>query len=261
MYKWYEDYQTPARTMIKLAIIDDEQDARSVLRALVQSYCPDVQIVGEAHDVPSGVGLIREAGPDIVLLDIQLGGQTGFDLLNKFLNPSFSLIFVTAYDEFAVKAFEYCALDYLLKPIDPDRLILAIGRAEAQVRKERTWGAQVSQFLKTHQTGVFDKIAIPTAEGFVFIKLEDIIYLQSDVNYTNFYMKGDERLIVSKTLKEFEELLPEETFCRTHQSYLLNILYVKKILKEDCGYALLESGEKIPISRRKKEGLMKRLFN
>lgn len=246
--------------MLKLAIIDDEQDARSVLRSLVQSYCSDVQIVGEAYDVPTGVGLIREAEPDIVLLDIQLGGQTGFDLLNKFRHPSFSLIFITAYDEFAVRAFQYCALDYLLKPVDPDRLILAIGRAKAQIRKERTWEPQVSQFFKSRQTGVFDKIAISTSEGYVFIKLDDIIYLQADVNYTNFFIKGNERLIVSKTLKEFEELLPEEIFCRTHQSYLLNIQCVKKVLKEDGGYALLESGEKIPISRRKKEGLMKRLL-
>jgi len=245
---------------LQLIIIDDEQDARSVLRTLIQTYCPDISIVGEARDVPSAVALIREKEPDIILLDIQLGEMTGFDLLDKFTQPEFRIIFTTAYDNFALKAFEYCALDYILKPIIPDKLLQAIDRAKANISKEKLFQQQIGFLLNGHQKKTFDKIALTISEGVVFVQLENILYLQSDVNYTLFFLTNEEKIMVSKTMKEFENLLPETIFFRTHQSYIVNIKFVKKILKEDGGYALLKNGKKIPISRRKKDSFLNLLM-
>lgn len=246
---------------LKLIIIDDEQDARTILRTLIQTYCPDISIVGEATDVPSAVALIREKQPDIILLDIQLGEQTGFDLLDKFTQPEFRIIFTTAYDNFALKAFEYCAMDYLLKPIIPDKLLQALDRVKANISKEKLFQQQLGFLLVGNKKKAFDKIALTTAEGIVFVQLKNILYLQSDGNYTLFYLKNEEKIIVSKTMKEFENLLPEETFFRTHQSYIVNINVVKKVLKEDGGYALLKNEKKVPISRRKKDAFVKVLMS
>lgn len=245
--------------MIRLVIIDDEPGARATLQTFLHSYCPDITIVGEADDVPSGVSLIRKTEPDIVLLDIQMGKETGFDLLDKFSSPTFRVIFTTAYNQFALKAFKYAALDYLLKPIDPNELIKAIDRAKANFTKEKTYQLQIHNLLEANHKKYFDKMALPTTEGIIFIKVSDILYLQSNINYTYIFVKGEDRITASKTLKDYEEILPENTFCRIHQSYMCNINFVKKVLKEDGGFVLLDNGQKIPVSRRKKEDLLKLL--
>lgn len=248
------------KTSLKLVIVDDEADARSTLKLLLTQYCPDIELVGEAGDVPAGVALIRGVDPDIVLLDIHLREATGFELLNKFSNPSFVVIFITAFDSYALKAFHYCALDYLLKPVDPDRLIQAIDKANSSIEKEYSFKQQIDNLKDISRNKVFEKIALPSSEGISFVHLNDIIYLKSDANYTIFHSKNNERVMVSKSLKEYEDFLPEEIFFRTHQSYIVNIQFIKKVLKEDGGYALLENGDKIPISRRKKEAFLKILM-
>ncbi len=245
--------------MLTLVIIDDEQDARSTLTLFLTQYCPDIEIAGEAADVSSGVALIRSLNPNIVLLDIHLKAANGFDLLNKFTNPSFRVIFITAFDSYALKAFQYCALDYVLKPIDPNRLINAIDKAKESIQKEISFQQQIESLQNINRTKTFEKIALPSSEGIIFISLMDIIYLKSDTSYTTFYTCKNEKVVVSKSLKDFENILPDDVFFRTHQSYILNIHFIKKVLKEDGGYALLESGEKIPISRRKKEGFLNML--
>jgi len=243
-------------TPLKLVIIDDEQDARTTLRALLKQYCPDIQIVGEADNVMDGIGTIRSLLPDIVLLDIQLGNATGFDLLDKFSNPNFQVIFTTAYDQFALKAFKYAAIDYILKPIDPKDLIIAIDRAIKNLIPKSVYQQQIQQLLHDNNNQSFDKIALSTATGLHFLKIKDIVFLKAAANYTIFITANNEKIMVSKTLKEFEELLPDTLFFRIHQSYILNIQFIKKFLKEDGGYALLDNGKKLPIARRKKEAFL-----
>lgn len=242
---------------LTLVIIDDEQDAREVVRSLLNDLCPDIQVLGEAEDVPSGIELIRKAQPNVVLLDIQMGNNTGFELLDQFGAPGFQVIFYTAYDQFALKAIKYAALDYLVKPIDPKELVKAMERARLNLFKEQFSQLQIRQLIKARRTKTIEKITLHTTEGLVFLRLKDILYLQSDVNYTQFFTSNNEKVMVSKTLKYFEEILPKEDFCRVHQSYILNVHSVRKVLREDGGYALLENGKKIPISRRKKETFLK----
>lgn len=245
--------------MLKLAIIDDEDDARSTLRSFLQTYCPDIEIIGEANDVASGVSLIRLKQADIVLLDIHLGAEIGFDILDKFTNPTFRVIFITAHDQYALKAFKYFALDYLLKPINPDLLIRAIDKAKTDIEKDQFFQERFSHFRDSYSNNTFDKIALPSAEGLSIVALEDILFLQSDVNYTLFFTLKNGKILVSKSLKNFEGILPNDKFYRVHQSYIVNIHFVKKVLKEDGGCVLLENGKKIPISRRRKDAFLNAL--
>lgn len=248
------------KAKVTIAIVDDEVDARSALRSLLEIYCPDIEIIGEAEDVPSAVKLIRLMKPDIILLDIHLKEGLGFEIIDKFTAPAFKVVFVTAHDKYALKAFRYYALDYILKPIDPDLLIQVIDKAKKDIEKNEIFQDRLRAAAQSHKTRSFDKIALNSAEGVSFVALKAILYLQADSNYCFFYMNNGEKLLVTKTLKDFEEILPEDSFFRMHQSYIVNIKQVKKVLKEDGGFALLENGTKIPISRRKKEAFLKKLM-
>lgn len=240
---------------MKSVIIDDEAKARSALRLSLQIFCPSVEVIGEADGVNSGWDIIKEKKPQLVFLDIHINGGIGFELLDKFEEPKFKVIFITAYDEFAIKAFRYNAIDYLLKPIDPEELVDAVKKISQQ-EKSDILTEQINNLLEVSQKKVFDKIALTTSEGTSFLKLKDIIKLVSDGSYTTFHTHSGEEITVSRGIKEYETLLPSDTFCRIHQSYIVNIDFVKKILKEDGGYVLLESDDKVPISRRKKNDLM-----
>jgi len=240
---------------MKSIIIDDEPKARLALRLSLQNFCPNIQIIGEADGVESGWQVIKEKKPQLVFLDIRINGGLGFELLDKFDKPTFKVIFITAYNEFALKAFRYNALDYLLKPIDPDELIEAVKKI-SQDKISDILTEQINNLLEVSQKKIFDKIALTTSEGTNFLKLKNIVKLVSDGSYTTFHTNSREEITVSRGIKEFETLLPTDTFCRTHQSYIVNIDFVKKILKEDGGYILLENEDKVPISRRKKNDLM-----
>jgi len=178
--------------------------------------------------------------------------------LDKFKQPPFKVIFITAYDEFALKAFRYNAVDYLLKPIDPEELIEAVKKISKQDFSD-ILSEQINTLLEVSKKKVFDKIALTTSEGTNFLKLKDIIKLVSDGSYTTFHTYAGEEITVSRGIKEFETLLPPDAFCRIHQSYMVNIDFVKKILKEDGGYVLLENDDKVPVSRRRKNDLMELL--
>ncbi len=238
----------------RIVIIDDEQDARESLEQLVDLYCPNFKIIGKADSVKSGIKMIDTLIPDVILLDIKLGDGSGFDLINHFSKPSFKVIFTTAFDQFAIKAFRYNALDYLLKPINPDELHDALKKT---VTLSTPFVNEAMQNLLSNlQTKTFNKIAIHTSEGRTFIKIEDIIYLKSEGNYTSFYLNNDKPILVSKAIKEYENILDDRLFFRTHQSFIINIQYLSKVLKEDGGLILLENGIKIPLSRRRKDDFM-----
>jgi len=231
-------------------LVDDENDARQALRSFLKSYCPDVQIIGEAHGVESAYLNIRTLNPDLVFLDIQMEDGTGFDLLEKLKHVSFTVIFTTAFDAFAIKAFKYSAIDYLLKPIDPDELIDAIAKARRQLNQNHI---KVDQLLKFQRGEQQDRITISSSEGLTIVKLEDIIRLESDSNYTHFFLKAGEKITVPKSLKEYEDILPDDRFFRIHQSHIVNLSYVKKFIKEDGGYVLMEDGSQAYVARRRKD--------
>ena len=247
--------ESPQSESIQVVLVDDEFQSRKTLRIFLQDYCPQIEVVGEADGVLEGYKLLLKTKPDAVFLDVQMNDGTGFDLLNKFPNPSFQVIFTTAFDEFAIKAFRYSAVDYLLKPIDIDDLIKAVARIKRS-NKESGFGAQLTNLVETNKTGKFDKIALSSSDGLHFLELENIIRLESEANYTTFHLVRGKRITIAKTLKNFEELLPKEEFFRPHQSHLINLNYVEKTLREDGGYLMMKDDCKVPISRSKKELFM-----
>ncbi|TAK43353.1 MAG: response regulator transcription factor [Saprospiraceae bacterium] len=237
--------------MKRIAIIDDEPDARQALRTLLTTLCPDVEICGEADSVQSAYVLLRQTQPHGVLLDIAMEDGTGFDLLDKFPRPSFQVIFITAHDEFAMKAFRYRALDYLLKPINPVELAQTIDRVKMETPED--YPARIGNLLESAPTRQFDKITLTSQEGMVFLRLDEIVRLESEGSYTSFHMLNNDRHVISHPMKYYEDLLPQDRFFKLHQSHLVNLSFVKKILREDGGYALMEDGCKIPIARRRKD--------
>lgn len=241
--------------MKRIAIIDDEPDARQALSTLLTTFCPEVVICGEADSVASAFVLLRQTQPHAILLDISLGDGTGFDLLDKFPQLPFQIIFTTAHDDFALKAFRYHALDYLLKPINPVELTAAIDRVRETPPAD--YAARIGHLLESHRTQQLNKITLTTQQEIVFVDIDQIIHLESDGSYTTFHLLTKERHVISHPLKTFEDMLPVADFFKLHQSHLINLSHVKSVLREDGGYALMENGYKIPIARRRKEEFLK----
>lgn len=237
---------------INTVIIDDEEKSRQTLRQMLSLFCENVQIIGEAKDVKTGVELLSIVKPDLLFLDIKMPDGNGFDLLRSIESRDFNLIFTTAYDQFAIKAFKFNAIDYLLKPIDTDELKAAVRKAE---NRSINSGSNVDNLLGNLMDKKMEdqKIILSTAEGIHIIKVKNIIRCQADDYYTNFYINDGRRIMISKTLKENEELLVDYNFIRPHRSHLVNIAYIKKYVKSDGGYIVLADGTKVPVSRRKKD--------
>ena len=234
--------------MLSIAIIDDEKNARDTLRILLTELCPDVRILGEADGVAKGVELIKEMKPDAIFLDIKMNDGTGFDLLDHFPEPNFSIVFTTAYDEYALEAIKRNALDYLVKAINPDELLAAVAKLK---EKEQGINQRLLSLMQSINNKEEEKIALSSSEGWSFWKLSEILRLESSSNMTTFYNVTGTKIMVSRTLKEFENTLPKDQFFRTHNSHIVNRKYVTQILREDGGYALLKDNTKVPISRRR----------
>jgi two-component system LytT family response regulator len=236
---------------MKILIIDDERDAREFVRILLEEDFPHASFF-EAESVASGKEAIGRFQPDIALLDISMEDGTGFDLLDQIGEARFQIIFTTAHNEFAIKAFKYNALDYLLKPVDPEELKSAVKRAAERVIPD-WYLTQLSNLLESQKKKALEKLSLPSAEGLTILKVAEIIRLESEGSHTLFYTQEGEKVMVTQNLKSYDELLPEDKFCRVHQSHLVNIDFVRKYIKEDGGYAMMTDGQKIPISRRKKD--------
>jgi len=243
--------------MTRIAIIDDEIDARYSLCKLLEKYCPEVEIVGEATGVEEGIRLIHQQNPDVVLLDIAMQDGTGFDLLDHFPRPTFKVIFTTAYDQFAIKAFKYNALDYLLKPVDIEELVAAVEKAKKS--QLSSFPDKITGLLKMAKSRHLEQIALSSMEGLVFLKLEEIVHLEADGNYTTFHVTGKEKHTVVRPIKEYDNLLPPSSFYRTHQSHIVNLDFVKKFLREDGGMAVLSDGALVPVARRRRDDFLKKL--
>lgn len=244
---------------MKAIIVDDEPMSQDTLRQLLEFCCPQVQIVGEADSAKAAFSIIQEKDPDVVFLDIEMPFGSGFDLLAKFPKIDFEVIFVTAFDQYALKAIKFCALDYLLKPINGQELMEAIKKLE---QKQAVFYKKVNikallQNLKQPNSSS-NQIALPTNDGLEFLKVSEIIRCKADGRYSNVFIKDGTKSVVCKNLKEFETLLSDHNFIRVHHSHLVNMSYVKKYSRLDGGYLTMEDGANIPVSRRKKEQFLER---
>jgi two-component system, LytTR family, response regulator len=241
-------------TSIKAIIIDDEPRARSLLRGLLNEYCPEVEVMADCEDLPNGVKAIHRCKPDLVFLDIEMPGHSGLELLDFFEDDevSFSIIFTTAYNQYAVKAFKLSAIDYLLKPIEPEELEDAIKRFKKHQK------AQISILRDVLGGNTVNKIAVPVGNMVKFIALEDITYLKADNTYTEIMTADGAKLLVSRTLKNFEEALAGmQPFFRCHKSYIVNMAFVNGYVKSDGGYLVLKDGKEISISPERVQDFLK----
>lgn len=242
--------KTKRSLMIRALIIDDEQDSRLTLSALLTRFCKNVEVVGEAGTVKEAVKLIKSLEPDLVFLDIEMPQENGFQLFKYFKNISFEVIFTTAYDEYAVKAFRYCALDYLLKPINLEELRESLLRVNKQ-RIEPEFNRLRLQTLEYNLDNNFQKIALPILNGLIFVDVDDIIRLEADNNYTLVFTTKGKHLI-SKSLREYEMILNNTGFFRVNRSNLINLKYIKRYIKNKNPLIELNDGTqlKLPISKK-----------
>jgi two-component system, LytTR family, response regulator len=247
--------------MIRAVIIDDVEKARVALKSDLKHYCPEIAVMGEADGVESGMKLIKKTDPVVVFLDISMSDGSGFDLIEKLGkegNINFQVIFTTAHNEYAIKAFKFSAIDYLLKPVDPEDLTQA-------VKKLKKAGPQ--DFMKENLTVLMEsmkgmqtaskRIALNSIDKVQVVNVHDIIQCESQRNYTLFYLTNKRQILVTRTLKEFEDMLEGDGFLRVHHSHLLNLKHLKEYVKTDGGYAVMSDNSQVPVSVRKKEQLLR----
>ena len=242
--------------MVRCVIVEDEEIARNVLKSLLSQYCQDVMVCAEADDVESGKAMINEFRPDLVFLDIEMPGGGGFKLLNSIENIDFEVVFITAYEQFAIKAIRHAALDYLLKPVDPKELVSAVEKVKEEKYK-KTLKKQYDTLLKNldPEQLTVRKISLSTTDKIHLIEVDDIVRCESDNYYTIIYFKNGTNMLVSKTLKEIEKKLEEFDFVRTHKSHLVNIRCILNFIKDEM-VVLMSDGSKVPVSKRKKENIL-----
>lgn len=248
--------------MIRTIIIDDEEKARGNLESILEDFCPEIEIVAMEDSVANALAAIAKTKPDLLLLDIQMQNETGFDLLEQLNDIDFEIIFITAFDNYALKAFKFSAVDYILKPIDIQELQLAVQRV-AERKSDRNPTEKLELFVENLKPSSkrFNKIALPTSDGLIFVPLEDIVQCKSIDNYTEFHLVTKNRILVSKTIKFYEELLSDHQFIRVHRSHLINLEHIQRYVKGEGGYAIMSDGTEVMISRRKKETFLKQFNN
>jgi len=245
--------------MINALIVDDEEFGRSVLSNLIKKYCPNVTLVGEASSVKEAIEILKNTKVDLVFLDIEMPGGSGFELLEKMKNYSFSVIFTTAYNHYAVRAFKFSALDYLLKPIDIDELKNALKKLETNEDKS-SFNQSVKYLLDNYNLPTVTKIALPTKSGLEFIEIKNIIRCEADGKYTNCILTTGKNIFSTRSLKDFEELLIPSNFFRIHHAHLINLNQIQNYIKGDGGYVLMSNGDNVTISKRKKDDFLKKLL-
>ncbi|MBS1751236.1 MAG: response regulator transcription factor [Bacteroidetes bacterium] len=243
--------------MITCILIDDERNALEMMEWLLKTYCPQVHILDMCSSAEAGIEAIRKKKPDVVFLDIEMPKMNGFDMLEQFDTLSFDVVFCTAYDQFAIKAFHYSALNYLLKPIDPDDLISTVKRIEE--RKSIPTKEQFALLLQSMQQppkNTPHRIALSSGDGLIFIPTSDIVYCEAESNYTTVVLTGGKKVVVSKVLKEIDEALSGPDFFRVHSSFLINLNHIKKFVRVDGGYIVMDNDATINISRSRRQEFM-----
>jgi two-component system LytT family response regulator len=239
---------------LKTIIVDDELDAVEFINSIISEYCPTLDVVGRAYNVVQAADTINRTRPDLLFLDVEMPNGTGFDLLAQFPEKDFDVIFITAFNHYAIKAIRFSAIDYILKPINITEFIDAVGKVLKKRQERSTKGNEGLQVLMENlRTALPSRMAIPTADGMEYLNPKDVLRIEADRSYTWFYLNGGRKMLVSKHLKEFQELLGDRYFFRSHNSYLVNLKYVKKFIRRDGGYIEMIDGALIPLSRNRKD--------
>jgi len=242
--------------MFRTLLIDDEPDCLRLLARDLATYCPQVQVIGHTTSSKEGLQMIGTLRPDLVFLDIEMPRLNGFQLLEQLDSISFQLVFVTAYNEFAVKAFRFSALDYLLKPVDVEELQQAVRKAE---RRQQVDGRQLELLRAQLQSQhLSDRIAVPYQQGVVFLPVSEILYCESDSNYTRLTATQNRSYLLTRTLREVQEVLEERNFLRVHRQYLVNLDHIKLFMKGEGSYVVMTNEASIPVARNQKEKLVQR---
>lgn len=246
--------------MLSAVIIDDVASARTNLKADLEAYCPQIEVIGEAEGVVSGAKVIRQLQPEVVFLDIQMQDGSGFDLLEVLGNIDFQLIFTTASDAHAIKAFRFSAIDYLLKPIDPDELVEAVAKLQATPKAPQQQ-ARIDALLENlHPVKKPTRLALHTLEKVHIVAIDEVYRIESSANYSIFHFGDGRQLLVTKTLKDFDKLLSSDhDFIRVHQSHLVNAAWIKEFVKMDGGYLVMKDKTEVPVASRKRAQVVQRL--
>lgn len=250
--------------MLRTIIIDDEKKAIKSIELIANEHCPNISIVGKATSAIEGIKEIQSKKPDIIFLDIEMPHGSGFDLLESIPERDFDVIFVTAYNNYAIKAFKFSAVDYILKPIDIQELINAVKKVEDSRNKLKKTYHNYNVLLENIKSTVPSKLAIPTTDGLEYINTEDIIRIEADRSYSNIFLKNGKKIMVSRSLIVFQDMLDDNKFFRTHKSHLINLNHVKKYFRFDGGYIEMIDNSKVSVSRRKKDDfiqIMKKYIN
>lgn len=247
--------------MIRAIIVDDESRGREFLKSLLVKYCGNVDVVAIEISAESGAEAIKKHKPDLVFLDIEMPGGNGFTLLEKTRDYNFDVIFTTAYSQYAITAIRFSALDYLLKPINSDELKTAVAKVEDKLSSQTTSRKNVDTLLSNINEKTPKKIVLPNVHGAEYVALDEIVRCTADGNYTLVVLVSGKKILVAKTLKEYEELFAEENFCRIHHAHLVNLKHVKRYIKGEGGQVELSDGTSVEVSRRKKSEFLERLYS
>ena len=240
---------------LKTVIVDDEPDAVNFISSIIAEYCPSLEVVGKAHNVIEGEQVIKESKPDLVFLDVEMPNGTGFDLLTQFPEKDFDVVFITAFNHYAIKAIKFSAVDYILKPININEFIEAVNRVSLKRSDKSTRNQENFRILMENlRTALPSRLAIPTADGMEYLNPKDIIRIEADRSYSWVYIANNRKVLVSKHLKEFQDLLNDHRhFFRAHNSHLINLKFVRKYIRREGGYIEMHDGSQIPISRTRKD--------
>lgn len=235
-------------------IVDDEPNAVDFIFSIIGEYCPELEVTGKAYDVREGVDIIKDKKPDLVFLDVEMPHGTGFDLLDHFPEKDFDVVFITAFNHYAIKAIKFSAVDYILKPINIKEFIEAVKKV-IQKRSDNKSGSNENFkiLMENLRSGAPSRMAIPTSDGMEYLNPKEIIRIEADRSYSWFYLTGNRKILVSRHLKEFQDLLSDRWFFRSHNSHLINLKYVRKYIRKEGGYIEMQDGEQIPISRNRKD--------
>ena len=241
--------------MIKTIIVDDEKMSRLTLRKLLEMYCPSVEIIAEAENATEATVLARELKPDLIFLDVAMQGKNGIDFLKEQEEINFEVIFVTAHDKYVLQAIRFAAVDYLQKPVEEKLLVTAVSNAAKRIQQKST-SQHIETFLHNmkHQTGQQPlQLCIPSVKGFQVVELSDIIYCEAGNTYTNIHFKDGKKILASRPLMDYEMMLQDSLFFRTHKSFLINMKHIKEYQKGEGGFVTMSNGKQLEVSRRKKE--------
>lgn len=243
--------------MIRSILIDDERNALEMMEWLLKTYCPQVEIVDMCTSAQQGIASINTHKPDVIFLDIEMPRMNGFDMLEEFDKLFFDVVFCTAYDQFAIKAFKYSALNYLLKPVDPEDLKATVARIEAKksVPSKEQFELLLQNINQSTRTTP-QRIALTTNDGMIFVPTTDIVYCEAESNYTSVVLASGKKVVVSKVLKDIDEALNGPDFCRVHSSFLINVNRIKKYVRGDGGYLIMDDDTNISISRNRRQEFM-----